>query len=156
MLSLIIRSAMKQKILLGFVLFSLFASTGFCAEAAREIVVKNITGTVEYQKGGEGDWIKATNDLVLAESDIVRTGDKSSCDVVFKGQSDAGVEMRPNSILEFTTVADAKGSDDTELDLMLGSVLVKAEKLKGESSFKVRTPNSIVGIRGTEFEVKVD
>ncbi len=126
------------------------------AETGREVVVQSLSGSVEYQKGGEGEWIKAAPEILLAESDVVRTADNSRCNLLFKGMSNATVELKPNSMLELATVAEEKTGDDTQLDLTLGAVLVKADKLKGESAFQVRTPNSIVGIRGTEFEVNVD
>ena len=44
----------------------------------------------------------------------------------------------------------------TELQIAIGGVLVKAEKLKRESDFEVVSPSSIVGIRGTMFEVSVE
>ncbi len=128
----------------------------YAAAAERNVLVQNAAGSVEYQKGGEGDWAPAAKDAALSESDIVRTGDASTCDLLFKGMSDTTVQLRPNSVLELSTVSEEKTGDDTELDLTIGSVLVKAEKLKGDSAFQVRTPNSIVGIRGTEFEVNVD
>ena len=122
---------------------------------AREVVISSLSGTVDYMKGGQGEWVKASSGDVLQETDIVRTGENSTCALIFKGMSDAAVDMRPDSVMELSTVSDKKG-DSTELGLSIGSVLVKAEKLKGESSFQVRTPNSIVGIRGTQFEVNVD
>lgn len=130
----------------------LFASD----DVDRTVIVQELKGSVEFQKGGAGDWAPAAKDTILAESDIVRTGDDSTCSLLFKGMSNTAVELRPNSVMELSTVSIANSADDTELDLSLGSVLVKAEKLKGESQFQVRTPNSIVGIRGTEFEVNVD
>ena len=105
------------------------------AGEARDVMLQNMTGSVDYQKGGQGDWIKAAPNTTLAQSDVVRTGDSSTASLLFKGMSDATVEMRPNSVLELATVSEEKAGDDTELDIALGSVLVKAEKLKGESSF---------------------
>ena len=45
--------------------------------------------------------------------------------------------------------------DNTLLVVGIGSVLVKADKLVGASKFEVKTPTSIIGIRGTIFEVYV-
>ena len=45
----------------------------------------------------------------------------------------------------------------TLLDLAMGEVLIKAQKVHGENSkFEVKTPTSIVGVRGTTFNVKVE
>ena len=69
--------------------------------------------------------------------------------------SDSTVDMRPNSTMELKSLSFGVDKDDTKLELDIGSILVKAEALQGDSEFHVRTPNSIVGIRGTKFEVNV-
>lgn len=126
------------------------------AEGSRDVRVDGITGTAEFQKAGAGAWAPLTQGTVLQETDVVKTGPNSTCSLTFIGMSNAAVDVKPDSVMELATVGQAETGDHTELDLSVGSVLVKAEKLQGESSFQVRTPNSIVGIRGTEFEVKVD
>lgn len=137
-------------------MFLAFSAAWVSAEEGREIVAMAVSGPVEFQKAGQGEWSKLGQGNALSQTDVVRTGDNASCTLLFKGMSNATVDLRPNSMLELTSVRDARTGDNTELDLSLGAVLVKAETLKGESSFEVRTPNSIVGIRGTEFEVTVD
>lgn len=130
-------------------------SAGAEEGAGREVTVTAVTGTVEFSKAGSGDWAKVSEGAVLQQFDVVRTGENSTCSLLFRGMSNSDVVIKPDSVLALTTVSQGAG-DDTELGLSLGAVLVKAEKLKGESQFEVRTPNSIVGIRGTEFEVTVD
>ena len=135
----------------------LFSCAWASAETPRDVLVTALSGNVEHQKQGGGDWLPLAPDALLTQTDVVRTGDNSTCTLLFKGMKQATVEVRPNSMLELITVNTADSGDSTELDLSIGAVLVKAEKLQsGSSSFEVRTPNSIVGIRGTEFEVKVD
>ena len=126
------------------------------AEGSREVLVSGTTGKVQYQRGGQGDWLPIESGQILSQSDVVKTGEDATCSLIFKGMSNTAVDVRPNSEMALKTVVDSQSGDDTELDLAVGAVLVKAEKLKGDSAFEVRTPNSIVGIRGTEFEVKVD
>ena len=126
------------------------------ADSGREVVVTALSGTVEYQKTGRGGWLPLAKGEELHQYDVIRTAGESTCTLLFKGMSDASVEMRPKSKLELSTVADTLSGDDTRLELSIGSVLIKAESLRGDSSFEVKTPNSIVGIRGTEFEVSVD
>lgn len=123
----------------------------------RAILVKEIHGVVFHQPLGEGGWLPTELKTILNERDIVKTSENSEAILVFKGTSDTTVTMRADSVLHLSTVNKKTGNDDdTELFLELGSVLVKAEKLEGESKFKVRTHRQIVGIRGTEFEVSVD
>ena len=68
------------------------------------------------------------------------------------------VEMSPNSELTFAELVkdDATGTQKTLLDLAIGQILIKAAKLNtAESKFEVKTPTSVVGVRGTKFAVRV-
>lgn len=126
------------------------------AEDGRSAVITELSGHAIYLSSGASDWQEAAIGTVLHESDIIKTAEDTHCTLLFTGMSEATVRMRPNSVLELTAVSGAEDADDTELELTVGSILVKAEKLKGASQFEVKTPNSVVGIRGTEFEVMVD
>lgn len=44
---------------------------------------------------------------------------------------------------------------DTLLNLTIGKILVTSEDLTPGSDYNVQTPTSLVGIRGTMFEVEV-
>ena len=49
------------------------------------------------------------------------------------------------------------GTENTLLDLAVGKILVKAQKLRDpDSKFEVKTPTSVVGVRGTNFSVQVE
>jgi hypothetical protein len=147
----------KLKLIAFIALWGLFLIPAVAqCQQDREVKIEALTGTVDYQEKGRGDWLPVSKDTVLHQRDRVRTGDDSTCTLLFEGMSDATINLNPNSILNLRTVRDSGTGDDTELDLSLGSVLVMAEELQGDSSFKVRTPNSVVGIRGTVFEVEVN
>lgn len=122
----------------------------------RSVSVKEIHGQVFHQKAGEGGWLPSELETVLNESDVVKTSSDSTAKLVFGGESNTTVDVRPDTILALATVGKKEIDDETELEVFLGSVLIKAEKLQGASRFEVRTPNSIVGIRGTEFEITVE
>jgi hypothetical protein len=50
-----------------------------------------------------------------------------------------------------------KETQRTLLDLSIGEILIQVDKLQAEkSSFEVKTPTSMVGVRGTTFSVKVE
>ena len=141
--------------LMSAVMLVLWFDAPVDAETGRSAVITALDGEVSYRLSGQTQWLGAELGTVLGEKDTVKTGEGSTCTILFQGMSDSTVDVRPNSVMELSTVASGDNADDTELGLSLGSVLVKAEKLEGESQFEVRTPNSIVGIRGTQFEVNV-
>jgi len=151
---------MKKVIALSimFLAVSLFSSV-FALENAREAVIVDIKGVVEVQKAAE-KWKAAEKGMVLAQGDTVRT--KSDSQAVL-GVDDEGktttVEMKENSQLQLAVLLGGKEAavQSTLLDLSMGEVLIKAQKIHSEESkFEVKTPTSIVGIRGTIFSVTVE
>jgi len=66
--------------------------------------------------------------------------------------------MHPTSRMRLNTLElnQETGEKTTVLDLAIGKVLIHAEKLKGDSVFNVRTPNSTTGVRGTTFTVSAE
>lgn len=113
-------------------------------------------GKVEV-KLGKANWVSAAKNMNLNEGDMIRTRTNSSATIELEK---AGiVEIKPNSELELSelTTNKADNSQRTILDLSLGEVLIKAKKLSAEKSkFEVKTPTSVVGVRGTAFSVKVE
>ena len=120
--------------------------------------VTKITGQADYKRAGGADWSKLEIGTMLDEGDAVKTAEKSEVVMELEGQAKtAEIVVRESSKFVFKTFQhDEDAVDTTLLDVSLGAVLVKAEKLAGDSKFEVKTPTSIVGIRGTTFEVKVD
>ena len=122
-----------------------------------QAMVGSISGQAEFQKAGSADWQKLEMDAILSEGDSIKTAPGSEVTLTLMGAAKtAEIVVRESSQFVFKTFQhDDAAIDTTLLDVSLGAVLVKAEKLAGDSRFEVKTPTSIVGIRGTMFEVKV-
>lgn len=121
--------------------------------------ITGIIGEAKYLKKGQADWQVLEKDMKLEEGDSIRTAIDSIVTLeLFGSAKTADLVVKPES--EFTlnifSHDAAKKMDKTLLDIQAGSVLVKAQKLVGDSTFQVKTPTSIVGIRGTTFEVQVE
>ena len=149
----------KVKLFLVIGLVLGMASLSIAAENMRIATVADIKGTVEA-KTGQDNWVPATLGMTLKQGDAIRVGKDSSALLNLDGQAQtATVTLNANSQLELAeliTDTDA-GSQKTLLDLSLGSILIKAAKLHSEqSSFEVKTPTSMVGVRGTTFAVTVE
>ncbi|PIU40652.1 MAG: hypothetical protein COT00_00580 [Candidatus Omnitrophica bacterium CG07_land_8_20_14_0_80_50_8] len=95
---------------------------------------------------------------MLAEGDAIKTGSDAEVRLELVGVAKtADITIRKETEFKFDTFRynEAAKLDTTLLNVGVGSILVKAEKLVGDSKFEVKTPTSIVGIRGTTFEVNV-
>ena len=115
-------------------------------------------GDVTYLKPGTTDWAILDPTVILSEGDSVKTGPGAQLRMELMGSAKtAEILIRKETEFKFSKFRfdEASKVDNTLLEIGVGSVLVKAEKLMGASKFEVKTPTSIVGIRGTIFEVHV-
>ena len=98
--------------------------------------------------------------MSLKQGDAIRTKANSKAILALDAEAEtATVEVKQNSQLTLAELIanQAEGSESTLLDLALGEILIKAKKLHSEKSkFEVKTPTSIVGVRGTTFSVAVE
>ncbi len=126
------------------------------AEKINEATVLGITGEAQYLSAGSEEWMMLDEGMMLKEGDRVKTAANSEVTLECLGaKKTAELVVRENTEFTFQTFRhdEATSTDATLLNVEIGGVLVKAEKLIGDSKFEVKTPTSIVGIRGTVFEV---
>jgi len=134
------------------------AGLSFAEVEKRTATITDIKGKVEV-KVSSGSWEAAKVGMTLTEGDIIMTKADSTAILNLSGIEEASVSMKPNSQMTLAELImdRTKGSQQTLLDLALGEVLVKTQKLhEKESRFEVKTPTSIVGVRGTTFSVAVE
>lgn len=134
-------------------------SIGFAENTSRTATIIKLKGVAEI-KTSKGPWIPAKIGIVLNQGDIVRTKANSFAVLNLDGDAQtATVEVKENSQLRLAEIIEDKtaGTQNTLLDLAVGEILIKAKKLHSErSKFEVKTPTSIVGVRGTTFSVAVE
>ena len=120
--------------------------------------VMEIKGTASFMKARATEWLPLEMGMVLSEGDKIKTAPDSEATIETAGNAKTALlTVRKGTEFTFKTLRHDTSTqlDNTLLDMEIGSVLVKAEKLVGASKFEVKTPTSIVGIRGTTFEVNV-
>lgn len=142
------------------VLIGTLVSYGFAEEVKRTARVVDLRGEAELKLMEEEGWIPLEIGSILNEGDIVRTKADSWLLLNLNGMGEtAAVEVKEDSQLKLLELLadEEEGTQKTLLDLAIGKVLIRAKKLHApESSFEVKTPTSIVGVRGTEFAVEVE
>ena len=143
-------------LILVVAVFTVLASA---AETKRTATISEIQGSVEV-KNTQGKWSTAKTGMVLNQGDEVRTKGKSYAILDLDGNAKtAKVEMKENSQLSLAQLMEnkAENAQTTMLDLSIGKILIKVQKLATtKSKFEVKTPTSIVGVRGTTFSVAVE
>jgi hypothetical protein len=117
--------------------------------------IKSHVGTVSVVRGGTA--IPARPGLLLEQGDVVVTGKTGRVGIAF--QDDTRMALGPNSRIALTEFAYDRarqtGSFVTKVDRgSLGVVSGKIAKSKRDA-MRVRTPTSMLGVRGTKFVVEV-
>lgn len=132
--------------------------TGYALEK-RNARITSLSGTAEVRPAGQAVWASASSGMVLNEGDSLKTAPGSWALVNIDNGKVAMVEVKEGSQMSFAELTADPQTDTSQtlLDLAMGEVLIKAQKVHGENSrFEVKTPTSIVGVRGTTFNVKVE
>ena len=116
----------------------------------------NAPGDVRIERAGAK--LPATVGMGLIASDVIVTGADGSAGITFTDNS--LVSVGPGSIFaidkySFDTTTHAGEFQGSLKQGRLAAVSGKMVKQSPES-MKIRTPSSIMGVRGTEFVVQVD
>ena len=134
------------------------ATWAYCETAIRDAKILDMQGKVTVRTV-DGEKVPGEIGMTLHQGDIVKTGSDSFALVKLEGPETATVEVNENAqmLLSELQVDEEAGTQNTLLDLAIGKILIKAEKLHSDKSkFEVKTPTSVVGVRGTTFAVEVE
>ncbi len=117
---------------------------------------EKLEGIITYYSGNvsvyeEGEWYDIEIGDFVTEKNILKVESDSFCEVQFGNT--AVVKMQENSEIDLAKVSLEPGSAEVSLDMKLGSVICKVQKLTGNETFKVKTQTAVCGVRGTEFSV---
>jgi hypothetical protein len=124
--------------------------------AANDIAqVKVATGTVIVERGSQR--LMAAAGTRLQQSDVVRTGINGSVGITFTDNT--MMSAGPNSFIALDRYAFNSTTHEGRLDTSVraGTLSVVSGKIAKQSpeAMTVKTPATILGVRGTEFFVQV-
>ncbi len=125
------------------------------ASAAPVGIIQELLGTVTVTRAGEViDYLDVGEDI--ENFDLIKTGPDGS--VVIELNPGTGMRgtlvVKPKSAFTVKTEL-VRGTPTTDGALLAGSVGVKVKKISGDPALKVRSGNTVMGVRGTEFDVDV-
>lgn len=135
------------------------ALAGLCTLPAAAVdigQVKIAKGQVSVERNGQALPVEAGTRLEAA--DVLRTGADGSVGITMSDNS--LLSAGPNSVLVLDRYAFEPATSQGRFDATLqkGSLAVISGRIAKQSpeAMTVRTPSSILGVRGTEFVVSVD
>ncbi len=135
-------------IIAGAIVLSLY----FGGDVARKLVVTEISGDAYISRDGKR--MNVGKHASIQSGDIVSTGEKGSLRISFDGDKSVWVEPGTSVYIYFTEIAS---EGDISVNLTKGSVICQINnKLKKNSDFVLKTPNSTVSVRGTVFRAEFD
>jgi hypothetical protein len=140
-----------------FIVFSLLLSVmyfSFAEDAPKVAVASMIRGDVDLLIMGKT--VKLKKDDWVREGSVVKTADKSFVKLIFIDKSQ--MNIGPNSEMK---IAKFSGNDAGIIDLVKGKIRSQVTKDylqmkdKDKSKLFIKTPNAVMGVRGTDFQISV-
>jgi hypothetical protein len=135
------------------VVAALFAVTAYPNDIGQ---IKTVSGTVHVERDGQR--LAAAPGMNVRQADTLVTGANGAVGVTFLDNS--RLSAGPGSVLEIERYNFNSTTHAGQFDASLkkGSLAVVSGKMVKQTpgSMRVRTPSSVMGVRGTEFTVRVD
>ena len=132
---------------------ALMASAAYAQDVGQ---IKNAKGAVHVER--EGKRIAASAGMPVRSSDTLVTGADGAVGVTFLDNT--MVSAGPSTVFSIESYRFDSTTHDGQFDASLkkGSLAVVSGKMVKQTpgSMRVRTPSSVMGVRGTEFLVRVD
>lgn len=126
--------------------------------ASGRAVVRSVKGTASYAESG-GEWKPLQNGQALAPGATVRTGVDGNVDL-FLGENGPDVHLFDSTTLGLDRLnierAGAESAVETQLNLSAGTIKGEVRKLSAASKYEVKTPNTVVGVRGTKYQISAN
>lgn len=127
----------------------------FAQNAKRTAKVSSFQGEVQVLRAGSEKKIKAFKNMRLSEGDTVITGKSSSAVVEIAKESKFTIAAESKVVL--TELMADPSSTRTTLNLQSGGVGSQVDtKLNNDSRYQIKTPTTVMGVRGTEFYVQYE
>lgn len=130
-----------------------FAATSYADDVGQ---IKNLRGTVHVERDGQK--LPAASGMGVRQSDVLVTGADGSVGVTFLDNS--LLSIGPGSALAIDRYSFDSTTHDGHFDASLkrGTLAVVSGRIvkRSPEAMRVRTPSAIMGVRGTEFAVKVE
>jgi len=151
-----------MKLIKYAIIFMVMAGFSFLTVAQdmnRAASIVDLKGKAHVKLANEKNWQPVKVGTVLHEGDTIKTAKGSWALLNLDGGKTATIEVKESTQLLLSELKKDGSNDvkNTLLDLEVGKILIKVQKLRKEGSkFEVKTPTSIVGVRGTVFAIEVE
>ena len=120
------------------------------AYAQKIATLEGVKGDVRIIKAGKKRGLKGRDGMALFQKTIIKTSNADSFAYIVYNKG-GRVLVMPNSELALASADFSKGKMEKKIDLITGKIFNVVDKLTENDSYKVQTPNSTSGVKGTIF-----
>ncbi len=143
------------KIVFAGVLLIASASVSLYAQEAVGKVI-SLEGIVEARLNESGAWRTLSGKSDIYEKDTIKTGENSKVNIFFVDETNVSVGPETTIKIEKLFCSPAQNHREGKLSVIAGKARFDVGKLfSKDSSFEVRTPTAVAGVKGTSFIVHV-
>ncbi|MFC1577338.1 FecR domain-containing protein, partial [Candidatus Omnitrophota bacterium] len=117
--------------------------------------ITTVRGSVRILKEGKADWRPANPDERLSQGDKIQTDEDGAVDILLDNGN--MLFLQPNTELGFTTLRQdpATGEYENIFESNGGKIKAVIGKLGKKSTFRIKSPTAICGVRGTVVYVNI-
>ncbi|MEW6203078.1 MAG: FecR domain-containing protein [bacterium] len=128
------------------------ATAGTIHCAAIKATISKIKGDVQVKIMADMQWKAATDGMKVGEGAEIKAGENSEAFLTWsKGNI---VKILPLTAMKIESLQEDEKKTSSNLTLASGNLFARVAKLKSsDSSFKIKTPTALAGVRGTAFDV---
>lgn len=140
-------------LIIGFIL-AVNISSLFSQEAVGKIIA--LDGKTEVKSENSQDWRLLNLKDNVYEKDTIKTGEDSQARIFFVDESTVSVGPETTIKIEKLLCSPSKNQREGSLELLAGKARFDVGKLfSKDSTFEVKTPTAVAGVKGTSFIVWV-
>ena len=118
-----------------------------------QAIVRAVHGAATYSVNG-GAALPLRTEMKLEEDTQIETAKDAWVDLQVNGKTSV-VRVQPETKVVLKTMEELGGGDETMLDVKNGTIYGFVKKIAKDSKYEVNTPRGVMGLRGTDFSVKV-
>lgn len=136
----------------------LSAKTALTGKDVEEMsgMITSCGGQVEVRREGEESWHNAVMKEVLAEGDRIRTGEDGRVEITLDNGNIVNLQANSELLLKTLRKDSKTGQYENVMESEYGKIKAIVEKLGTKSTFKIKTPTAVCGVRGTVMYLNVD
>ncbi len=113
-----------------------------------------LVGKVDVRHAGSRQWEPGRESMVLTKGAKIKTGKDGRLELILLDGSN--IQLKENSSLTIRNLGiNSRGNRDTLLECRRGKLRIEVMELDAASSFKIKTPVAVAGVRGTLFFMDV-